>query len=99
VLRPFLHCDHCQIGLLDGVEATAMLGDRDLFSTTALRDRKDSGYDCPFCAYRRMEKLTLSWGAQWVEVEQCEGCLGILLDQGERGKLSEILGSVPGWFK
>jgi hypothetical protein len=53
------------------------------------RDRKPTRVGCPACM-ANLDKLTLSWGTQFVEVEQCPRCRTMLLDAGEFPKVFAI---------
>ena len=41
-----------------------------------------------------MERLTLSWGEHWVQIEECPRCERVLLDSGELERIRTLVSAV-----
>ena len=86
--------------VLDPQDVQARAGDlpRRLGQSMLLRERKRLSQGCPGCM-SNLERLTLSWDAGWVEIEECPRCGNLVVDPGELHKLVrlEAQASEQGW--
>jgi len=61
------------------------------------RDARPATGSCPKCLCR-LQKLTLADDARWVEVEECDDCGLLVLDEGELDTLAALVAAdAPEW--
>lgn len=62
-----------------------------LSKTLLCRDSKKTDQFCPSCV-KQLFRVTLSWGSTFVELEECETCGRLYLDQGELERIGSLVG-------
>lgn len=94
-------CTRCKLFVLDPDDVAARAGDlpRRLSQSMLLREKKPVRDGCPGCR-ASLERLTLSWDAGWVEIEECPRCGKLVVDPGELRRLvtMEQAAADRGWL-
>ncbi len=87
-----LRCDRCKLSALDVSAIANRHGSSHvrLSATLLCRDRKPADMHCASCM-RGLDLVTLSWGATYIELEECAGCGLVYLDPGELERMGGLL--------
>lgn len=81
-------CARCGTGWVD----VTRFAPRPLAGTILERERSATREGCPKCR-ASMLRLTLSWGDEWVQIEECAGCRLVAVQPGEYPRLRVLLAS------
>lgn len=82
-------CSGCGLGVVPGTVVDKLMESVDVGGGRSERDRTRTRTGCPICL-GNVDRLTLSWGTTFVEIEQCPRCRTMLLDAGELPKVFVI---------
>lgn len=77
-----LQCPGCGLGVVPGAVVEKLMQSVAVGGGMSERDRTPTRTGCPACL-SSVDRLTLSWGNTFVEIEQCPRCRTMLLDAGE----------------
>jgi len=79
----------CRACALLVIPPGALAGAHGLAGSAAVRKKKRASGLCPLCR-ADLQGLVLSWGDDWVSVEECAACGAIVVDRGEIATLTRI---------
>ncbi|GAB4199851.1 MAG: hypothetical protein OHK0013_10330 [Sandaracinaceae bacterium] len=82
-------CEHCHLGVVPGEVVDELMQAMPVGGGMSERERKRLRMGCPACM-GSLDRVTLGWATEFVEIEQCPRCRLMLLDAGEFPKLFEI---------
>lgn len=88
-------CEHCRLAVVPGDVVDELMQGIPVGGGMSERDRTRLRMGCPACM-ANLDRVTLSWSTEFVEIEQCPRCRLMLLDAGEFPKLFEIEQGVNG---
>ena len=80
------HCERCRTGWVD----VTRFAPGKLAGTILDRESAPTREACPKCR-ASMVKVTLSWGDEWVQIEECAGCRLVAVQPGEYPRLRVLL--------
>lgn len=85
-------CGGCRLtGIdLENVTRGREAGHARLSDTPLCRSAERRGEACGACL-ASLARLTLSWGARWIEIEECPRCGRLYLDPGELESVSALM--------
>ena len=87
-------CPACRVGVVPGPLVDWVMKRVQVGGRSSERHRATTRIACPAC-FGSLDALLLSWGTDFVELEQCPRCRAMLLDPGELAKVFEIEQGAP----
>lgn len=84
-------CAACGVGVVPGHVVNELMRGIDVGGRMTERDRDTTRLACPTeNCFANLDRVTLSWEHEFVEIEQCGRCATMLLDPGEFPKVFKI---------
>jgi hypothetical protein len=83
------YCPGCGTGVVPGEVVDELMQQIPVGGGMSERDRTRLRLGCPACM-ANLDRVTLSWGTTFVEIEQCPRCRLMLLEAGEFPKVFDI---------
>jgi hypothetical protein len=81
-------CGRCGVGVVPGRVVNELMRGVDVGGRMTERERTTTRLGCPTPnCFANLDRVTLSWEQDFVEIEQCARCSTMLLDPGEFTKV------------